>query len=603
MEQKNRRMINNIIYSFKDVWKIDKFVVFLYGLNVLLEKVQPFLYIFLPKVLFDELMSDKADWYRIIGIILAFLLGITAANFIQRATYSQTSARLIKYKLEKRKELALKIIDIAYEHIENPETLNKYNLAQNAIGNYNHGMEGMMREIFSFVFSILTVIGYVSILAALNVFVVLTLIMITFVNYFIKKQMTVIDASKREEYEHCERQSGYYSNVMFDFTYGKEIRIFNIKNFLTGKYKFFNEESLKIKKKLIAKKSKWLILLNAVNLLKGIICYGYLLFATLGGGIKEIGSFLMYFGALNGFTGWIEEITQSLAELQRINIQVNDYRDFDTIPGINEIHAGNEINKINTVAFKNVWFKYPGGDEYTLKNINLVLNTNDKLAVVGKNGGGKTTLVKLLCGFYEPTKGEVLYNGINLRNLNRADYVKQLAVIFQNINIFAFSLKSNVALCSKENIDTEKVSDSLKSAGIDYVLSKSKNGLDMSLLKILDDGGIELSGGENQKIALARAIYKSGSIIILDEPTSHLDALNEKRIYEDYQKITDNKISVFISHRLASAKFCDNIILIDGGEIIETGSHEYLIGQDGKYAEMFKIQAIYYENESGVANI
>ena len=602
MEQKNRNMINNIIYSFKAVWKIDKFVVFLYGLNVLLEKIQPFLYIFLPKVLLDELISDNANWYKIIGIILAFILAITAANFIQRGTYSQTSARLIKYKLEKRKELALKIIDIEYSHMENPETLNKYNLAQNAVGNYNHGMEGMMREMFSFIFSIFTVIGYVSILATLNIFVVLALIIITVINYFIKRHMAVIDASKREESEHCERQAGYYSNVMFDFVYGKEIRIFNIKNFLTGKYKFFNEKGLKIKKELIAKKSKWLVLINAINLFKGIICYGYLLLTTLGG-VINIGSFLMYFGALNGFTGWIEDITQSLAELNRINIQVNDYRDFASIPSINNTNTGNEINKINTVELKNVWFKYPGGEEYTLKNINLNLNAGDKLAVVGKNGGGKTTLVKLLCGFYGPTKGEILYNGINLRDLNRADYVKQLAVIFQNINIFAFSLKSNVALCSKDNIDTEKVSDSLKSAGIDYVLSKSKNGLDMSLLKILDDEGIELSGGENQKIALARAIYKNGGMIILDEPTSHLDALNEKRIYEDYQELTNDKISVFISHRLASAKFCDNIILIDSGEIIETGSHDFLIEQNGKYAEMFKIQAIYYENESGAAVI
>jgi len=596
MEQKNRRMINNIIYSFKDVWKIDKFVVFLYGLNVLLEKVQPFLYIFLPKVLLDELMSDNANWYIIIGIILGFILAITAANFIQRGTYSQTSARLIKYKLQKRKELALKVIDIEYKHMENPETLNKYNLAQTAVGNYNHGMEGMMREMFSFVFSIFTVIGYVSILATLNVFVVLALIIITFVNYFIKKHITAIDTSRREESEHCERQSGYYSNVMCDFAYGKEIRIFNIKNFLTGKYKFFNEKGLKIKKELTAKKSKWLLLLNVINLIKGTVCYGYLLFATLGGNIN-IGSFLMYFGALNGFTGWIEEITQSLAELQRINIQVNDYRDFDAIPGINGKITKNEINKINTVEFKNVWFKYPGSEEYTLKNINLVLNSGDKLAVVGKNGGGKTTLVKLICGFYEPTEGEILYNGINLRDLNRADFINQLAVIFQTIHIFAFPLKSNVALCSKENIDAEKVSESLKSAGIDYVLSKSHNGLDMSLLKILDDEGIELSGGENQKIALARAIYKNGSMIILDEPTSHLDALNEKRIYEDYKKITDNKISVFISHRLASAKFCDNIILIDSGEIIETGSHDYLIEQDGRYAEMFDIQSVYYKSE------
>lgn len=596
MEKKNRRITNNIIYSFKAVWKIDKFVVFLYGLNVLLEKAQPFLYIFLPKVLLDELMSDNADWYKIITIILAFIMAITAANFIQRSTYSQTSAKLSRYRLKKGKELALKIMDIEYAYLENPETLNKFNLAQNAVSNYCTGMEGMMREIFGFIFCVLTVVGYISILAALNIFVVIALIIITVISYFIKQKAALVNLSKREELENFDRRTGYYSGVMSDFSYGKEIRIFDIKKFLIDKYNLFNETGIAIRKKVVSKRQKWNFLLNILNLLKGIICYGYLLLSALNGNI-QIGSFLMYFGALGGFTGWIEDITQSLAELREITIQIDDYRNFMNIPDMNNKNEHREIKAINKIEFKNVWFKYPGIENYILKNINLCLNTGDKLAVVGRNGGGKTTLIKLLCGLYEPDKGEILYDGINLRDLNRADYVNQLAVIFQTINIFAFSVKANVALCAKDNINDEKVSESLKSAGVDYILSKSKNGLDMSLLKILDDESIELSGGENQKIALARAIYKSGSVIILDEPTAHLDAIAEKRIYDNYLQITDNKISVFISHRLASTKFCDNIIMIENGEIAETGSHDLLIEQNGKYAEMFNIQSVYYKDE------
>jgi len=599
MERTNRRITGNIIYSFKAVWKIDKFVVFLYGLNVLLEKAQPFLYIFLPKVLLDELMSDNADWYRIIGIILAFLLAITAANFIQRGTYSQTSAKLSRYRMIKNKELALKIMDIDYAYMENPETLNKFNLAKHAVSNYCTGMEGMMREIFIFLFSVFTIAGYVSILATLNIFIVLALILTTVISYLIKQKIAKINISKREELENCDRKTGYYSGVMSDFSCGKEIRIYNIKKFLTDKYNLFNETGIAIRKQIISRRSKWAFLLNIVNLIKGIICYGYLLLTTLAGSIK-IGSFFMYFGALNGFTGWIEDITESLAQLREITIQVDDYRNFINISDINKNNANEskEIKSVNKIEFKNVWFKYPGTENYILKNINLCLNTNDKLAVVGKNGGGKTTLVKLLCGLYEPDEGEILYNGINLRDLNRADYVKQLAVIFQTINIFAFSVKANVALCNKNNINDEKVLNSLKSADVEYILSKSHNGLDMSLLKILDDEGIELSGGENQKIALARAVYKGGSVIILDEPTSHLDALAEKRIYDNYLEIAGNKISVFISHRLASAKFCDNIIMIEDGEIVETGSHDFLIEQNGKYAEMFNIQSAYYKSEA-----
>jgi len=457
-------------------------------------------------------------------------------------------------------------------------------------------MEGMMREMFGFIFCILTVIGYVSILATLNIFVVFALIIIAVISYFIKQKMALVNLSKREELENCDRRTGYYSSVMSDFSYGKEIRIFDIKKFLIDKYNLFNETGIAIRKIVISKRQQWNFLLNILNLLKGIICYGYLLLSALKGNI-QIGSFLMYFGALGGFTGWIEDITESLAELREITIQVDDYKNFMNIADMNNKNEHREIKAVNTIEFKNVWFKYPGTENFILKNINLCLNTGDKLAVVGRNGGGKTTLIKLLCGLYEPDKGEILYNGINLHDLNRADYVNQLAVIFQTINIFAFSVKTNVALCAKDNINDEKVSESLKSAGVDYILSKSKNGLDMSLLKILDDEGIELSGGENQKIALARAIYKNGSVIILDEPTAHLDAIAEKRIYDNYLEITENKISVFISHRLASTKFCDNIIMIEDGEIAETGSHDFLIEQNDKYAEMFNIQSVYYKDE------
>jgi len=581
-------MPSNIIYSFKAVWAIDKFAVFLYGLNVLLEKAQPFLYIFLPKVLLDELMKDDADWYRAIGIILVFVLAIAAANFIQRATYSQTSARLIRYRLEKNKELALKTMDIDYAHMENPDTLNKFNLAKSAVSNYCTGMEGMMREFFSFVFCIFTVVGYVSILAALNVFVVLALILAAVFCYLIKQKIAKINMSRREELESCDRGTGYYSNVMSDFSYGKEIRIYDIKKFLSGKYDLFSAMGLKISSQIVSKRTKWNFLLNAVNLLKAAVCYGYLLLSAIAGGIG-IGSFLMYFGALNGFTGWIEDITASLAELCVIDIQVGDYRDFMAIPDSGKKNEPREIKSIDKIEFKNVWFAYPGTKKYILKNINLCIGKNDKLAVVGRNGEGKTTLIKLLCGLYEPTSGEILYNGIDLRELNRADYVAQLAVVFQTINIFAFSVMANVALCEKRNIDEKKVLDSLKSADVDYILKKSHNGLDMSLLKILDDEGIELSGGENQKIALARAIYKGGSVIVLDEPTAHLDALAEKRIYDNYLDIAGGKISVFISHRLASTKFCDSIVFLEDGEIAEMGPHDLLIGQKGKYAEMFAV--------------
>lgn len=307
----------------------------------------------------------------------------------------------------------------------------------------------------------------------------------------------------------------------------------------------------------------------------------------------------MYFATLNNFSGWINDLTDSLTELMVLNIQVNDFKQFMQIPDV-ELKGQESIDHIDSIEFKNVWFKYPGTERYILKNINIYLKKGTKLAIVGKNGEGKTTFIKLLCGFYHPNKGAILINGKSIDQIKLNDYTKLLAVVFQTINIFAFSISSNVALTDKDEINTMKVKSSLAITNLDYILKKSHNGIETSLLKILDEEGIELSGGEIQKIGLARAIYKEGDVLILDEPTSHLDALSENRLYKQYLDITKDKIAVFISHRLASTRFCDQIIMFEDGDILETGTHDELLALNGSYAGMFKVQSVYYNEDRQV---
>jgi ABC-type multidrug transport system fused ATPase/permease subunit len=249
------------------------------------------------------------------------------------------------------------------------------------------------------------------------------------------------------------------------------------------------------------------------------------------------------------------------------------------------------------IEFVNVSFKYPNSDKYALKNINLKINSGDRLALVGINGSGKTTLVKLLCGFYEPSEGMILINGIDIKSIDIEYYRNRLAVIFQEVVVYAASILENIVGLSTDPIEHEKAMSAIKLAGL-YEKTKSfPKEEHQELLKVIDPSGTELSGGEKQKLSIARALYKENtSLIILDEPTASLDAIAEKEIYDNFKTLINNRTALIISHRLASTKFCDNVVLFEDGEMLEYGTHESLMNKEnGVYKSMFLTQGKYYQ--------
>lgn len=258
----------------------------------------------------------------------------------------------------------------------------------------------------------------------------------------------------------------------------------------------------------------------------------------------------------------------------------------------------NNYKKVNfskiDIEFKNVYFKYPQSEEYTLKNINLKLNNNENIALVGENGAGKSTLALILAGLYEPSSGEILLNGkdINSYNIDRKSLV---SAVFQDTLVMPYSIRENVAMGTEK----KDLSEVYEKTGIDKIINEYDNKDEQILLRTLDDNGIDLSGGQKQRLFLARAINKASSnILILDEPTAQLDAIAEKELYELYNSITEDKSSIFISHRLASTKFCDKVIYLKNGEITEEGTHDELMSKNGEYKELFDIQARNYKEEA-----
>lgn len=252
------------------------------------------------------------------------------------------------------------------------------------------------------------------------------------------------------------------------------------------------------------------------------------------------------------------------------------------------------------IEFKDVSFKYPNTNNYIINHLNLKIDKKMKLAIVGLNGAGKTTIVKLLCGMFDIDEGEILINGKNIKNYNRKTLYAIFSIVFQDVNIFAFTIAENIALKEDSKIDYDKLNMAIDKAGLREKIDSLPLREKTMMLKNIDTAGIELSGGESQKLAIARAIYNDGNCLILDEPTSALDALAEAEIYEKFSQITSDKTTIFISHRLASTKFCDKIALFDKAGLKEFGTHEELMKLKGLYYEMFLVQGKYYKE--GVKN-
>ena len=437
---------------------------------------------------------------------------------------------------------------------------------------------------------------YAGLLTAVQPLLILVILATAATGWFIGNYVNSYGYRHRDEEAETEKHMKYLLGCASDLKAAKEIHIFGMRPWLVelrdkamASYRAFHRKAEGV---YIWAKIADLIL----TFLRNAVAYAYLigLVVTEGLGVAE---FLLFFTAAGGFSEWVTGILGGLNTLHRQALDISTVRECLDYAEPYRFEDGKPIraraDRRYEIRLEGVSFRYPGAGKNALTDIDLTLHPGEKLAVVGLNGAGKTTLVKLICGFLDPTEGRVLLDGEDIRNFDRRDYYAMFSAVFQNFSLLAGTIAANVAQ-DEEDIDMERVKVCLEKAGLRGKIESLPEGYETYLNREVYDSAISLSGGETQRLMMARALYKNAPFIVLDEPTAALDPIAESEMYRKYDEMTEGKSSVYISHRLASTRFCDRIIMIGDGGICEEGTHEELLKRGGKYADLYEIQSKYY---------
>lgn len=596
-------MFNNFVYAVKLTWQLNnQFIIAIIVMGVL-SALYMLIGIYIPKIVL-ALVENKVTTDTMIKVLVAVGIIILVVKLINtKAQYVGEYAWDKVYKGLVSKYLR-KSFTTDFKNMENPDFLDLIERSTHAMYNYQ-GINGYCRRGSNILSNIVLVIIAGAAIAVINPLIILVLV---FISYFIYKildsTMEWTKVNFRDAMSSNFRKNYYFSSTARDFKYAKDIRLFKMQDFIEQTWKDINTVYYAACKK---NHRKWVMCeakMSFLRLFQNLLLYIVLIYMVLNKGMS-ISDFVLYIGLVASFSTAMTDMFCNMVWMNMNRMEVDDFRTFmDWNEDKPDTEKGQGVNKKIDLKefefkFENVSFKYPGHEKYVLKNINLTIEAGSKLAVVGINGAGKTTLTKLLMRLYEPTEGRILLNGVDVKNYDRDTYFKIFAPVFQNIEIFAFPVWQNISMKPENETDKNRTMEALERSGLDEKINKYENKIDTMLLRIFDPNGVDLSGGERQRLAMARALYQNREVLVLDEPTAALDALAEDRMYQEFNEMVKGKTAIFISHRLSSTRFCDKIVMFEDGRIIEEGTHEQLINANGKYSNMFQVQAQYYKDKEG----
>ncbi len=596
--QKKYGLARNAYYVLLGVWKYNRAILLLIAANTLVTAVSPFIGILFPRRILEELLGARRP-ERIFLLLAAFFLASALSAYFAQCLKGVFMAQPVKVTVPYTNAMYQKCMDISFQCTEDPEFLDNVQTAAKGGGRNNYeGISGMLHKWFEMPGAVMALGGYIAIVSKLNPLILLYLAGSVGVSYAMLLAQKRYEHGRQAELAGNQRRSNYLYDIMYDFSYGKEIRLYGLKEWLGSRFMLYRSKVRQIKEAV-----KRFELLGAwaevvLSLIRESIVYIYLVYMVAENSMT-IPDFTMYAAAIGGFGAAFRRAAGQLADMHGLSMQIGDYRNFMSRPD-----AMQQARKPVPVPpgpyefeFRNVSWQYPGSGRYVFRNLDLTIPKGQRLALVGHNGAGKSTFVKLLLRLYDVTEGEILCNGINIKEFDRKEYYELFSAVFQEVLPLGFSAADNVGVSDGKRIDRSRAEECIRMAGLGDKMDSLKYGMDTCALKAIDDEGIEFSGGEKQKLMIARALYKNGAVMVLDEPAAALDPLAERELYESFDKLTEGKTAIYISHRLASTRFCDAIAVFEEGRLTEYGTHEELMERKGSYAEMFGIQAKYYRSK------
>lgn len=569
------------------------------GLAVLV----PFLAMVFPGVVIGIVRTGRPPMEMLI-LIVAYAAALKAVTVLSAYMENKCHMNMFLGRIDVGLPYNEHISSMDYEKLEGKEGQQKKERASYCM--YRGGSYGIEAYMMSFPKAVLNIIGfavYSVLVARIHPWVLVYMVLATSVLIYLGARQQAFWDRTMEERNYASKKWMRVKKETMDSRCRHDIMIYHAKEWMLKNLR----QAIETHERIFAGLNRIKLAVGTYTAVFGFLrdaAVYLLLIARVSQGKLSVEELLLFVGAVAGYASWMQGMTDAAMVIITQNHTISDYRDFLAY-GKTEIKPENPAfeerkGRIHEVRLENVSYQYAKDEEAVIKHVNLTIHPGEKVALVGANGAGKSTLVKLICGLYKPTEGKIYLDGVDTSCLNREDYFKEFSVVFQDNITLACTVAENVA-CSIE-YDEGRVIESLKKADLYDKVRAMKAGIHTMLTRNLEQEGEELSGGETQKLMLARALYRDAPALILDEPTAALDPLAESRMYETYTGFGKDKTSVFISHRLSSTRFCDRICFIRDGQIVEEGTHEELLARNGQYAEMFRIQAKYYTEEGEAGN-
>lgn len=600
-KQKTYGFLNNFIYALNIERKSNLRLLAITLIKPIGDIVGTLLNSYAPKYVLsfieDDLPFNTIIMYTVIICLIMMILDVISTICYNsfEFEYRKTEGYVEKKRMDK-------LFHTDFKNMESPDFLDYAQRAKTAL-NRGKGFHGVLYQSRNFIAQGTLMILSAALIGIQNLLMMIFFIVISFGIVKISSFFTKRDKIKfSDAMAPTWRKMNYLESTTKNFDFAKDIRLFNMSNAFFNQLSGVNETYKELNRKHHNRMVLWEVSLGSVLIVQKILMYTWLVYNVVTGAY-QISDFVLYVGLVSTFHASVGYVNWIYSDMRTNSLMINDYRNFVDWKEDKETadEKDGHITEINLdkfeFKFENVSFKYPGHDNYVLKNVNLTIKNGAKLAVVGVNGAGKTTFIKLIMKLYEPSEGRILLNDVDIKEYNREEYFKLFSPVFQNVECFAMPIYQNISFAEEDKTDMNKINEVLEQSGLSEKINSYEKGIYTNLLKIFDKEGIDLSGGEKQRLAMARALYKDGKVVILDEPTAALDALAEDRMYREFENMIHGKTAIFISHRLGSTRFCDKIAMFEDGTIVEEGTHEELMAKNGKYAYMFGIQSQYYDEK------